>query len=320
MNLNWVDFIILLVLVYYAIEGARHGLFIIIADFISFLVSLLVSLRFYKLVAIFLRDNFNLSHSISNAVGFLLTAILAEAVLGFLLAHFIGKIPKKYWQGKWNKFAAVIPSIGEGLVIIAFILTLVMSLPLKPGFKKDVVDSRFGGIILERTTRAEKYINEIFGGVIEDSLTYLTVKPDSRESVPLKIDVGTLAPDSDTEAGMFELVNMERAKVGVTALEWSPDAVPVARKHAEDMWRRKYFSHYSPEGDDVGDRLNSAKVKYSFAGENLALAPTLQTAHTGLMNSEGHKENILEMNFRKVGIGVIDNGVYGKMFVQVFTD
>jgi uncharacterized protein YkwD len=52
----------------------------------------------------------------------------------------------------------------------------------------------------------------------------------------------------------------------------------------------------------------------------LALAPTLATAHTGLMNSEGHRANILEPKFKRVGIGVIDNGVYGKMFVQVFTD
>jgi len=46
----------------------------------------------------------------------------------------------------------------------------------------------------------------------------------------------------------------------------------------------------------------------------------LSTAHNGLMNSEGHRANILEPEFRKIGIGVIDNGVYGKMFVQVFTD
>ncbi len=38
------------------------------------------------------------------------------------------------------------------------------------------------------------------------------------------------------------------------------------------------------------------------------------------MNSQGHKENILEVKFKKVGIGVIDNGYYGKMFVQVFSD
>jgi uncharacterized protein YkwD len=70
----------------------------------------------------------------------------------------------------------------------------------------------------------------------------------------------------------------------------------------------------------VGDRLQEHNVRYFLAGENLALAPTLNTAHEGLMNSPGHRANILEKNFRRIGIGVIDNGVYGKMFVQVFAD
>jgi uncharacterized protein YkwD len=96
--------------------------------------------------------------------------------------------------------------------------------------------------------------------------------------------------------------------------------VPVARDHARDMWERQYFGHVSPEGEDVGGRLREADVSYSFAGENLALAPTVATAHNGLMNSEGHRENILEEGFTQMGIGVIDNGVNGKMFVQVFTD
>jgi len=80
------------------------------------------------------------------------------------------------------------------------------------------------------------------------------------------------------------------------------------------------FGHVSPDGEDVGDRLEKDGIKYAIAGENLALAPTVTTAQNGLMNSEGHRANILEPKFKKVGIGVIDNGVYGKMFVQVFTD
>jgi uncharacterized protein YkwD len=86
------------------------------------------------------------------------------------------------------------------------------------------------------------------------------------------------------------------------------------------MWERQYFGHISPEGRDIGDRLNAAGIGYSLAGENLALAPTVTTAQNGLMNSEGHRANILEPKFKKIGIGVIDNGIYGKMFVQVFTD
>ena len=54
--------------------------------------------------------------------------------------------------------------------------------------------------------------------------------------------------------------------------------------------------------------------------ENLALAPNVDIAHKGLMNSPGHRANILSPSFGRVGIGVIDGGGYGKMFAQEFAD
>ena len=320
LNGNWVDLAILLILIYFASEAWRHGVWVILADFVSFLGALLISLRAYKFTAGFLRTNFSLSHSISNALGFLITAIILEALFGYILGHVLTKLPKKYWQNKWSKFLALLPAVGGGIILIAFILTLIMGLPLKPSIKNDVVDSKIGSYILRQTSGAEKAVNEIFGGVVEDSLTYLIIKPGSKESVPLSVERAELSVDTVSEGEMFKLVNEERRKQGTKELIWNPEIVPVARAHAKDMWERKYFGHYSPEGDDVGDRLDKVDIRYSLAGENLALAPTLSTAHNGLMNSEGHRANILEPKFRRVGIGIIDNGVYGKMFVQVFTD
>lgn len=317
---NWVDLVILLVLIYFSIEGVRHGFWIVLADFLSFLGSLLISLRAYQFAATLLRAKFALAHSVSNALGFLITAIVAEGILGFSLGHLVGKLPEKLWKNRLAKIASLIPSLGEGLILIAFVLTLVIGLPIRPSIKKDVADSKIGGFILRQTTGIERAINEVFGGVIEDSLTYLTVKPGSRERVPLATESQELTVDKVAEAEIFRLVNEERRKVGIPELSWEPEIVPVARKHARDMWERSYFGHVSPEGEDVGDRLEKEGISYQFAGENLALAPTVITAHRGLMNSEGHRENVLEREFGRVGIGVIDNGVYGKMFVQVFTD
>ncbi len=317
---NYIDLLILLVLVYFASEAIRHGFWVILADFLSFLGSLIFSLRAYKALAGVLRVNFSLPHSVANALGFLVTAIISEAILGFVLGHLISFIPKKIRKHKLSKFLAVIPALGEGLILIAFLLTLTLGLPVKPTIKVDITDSRLGSLILERTSRVEKGINEVFGEVIEDSLTYLTIKPGSREAVPLKVEKIGLSADDASETQMLSLVNAERAKQGIAGLAFSPEIVAVARAHAEDMWERKYFGHISPEGKDVGDRLDAAGVGYFLAGENLALAPTTTTAMNGLLNSEGHRANILEPKFKKVGIGVIDNGVYGKMFVQVFTD
>jgi len=317
---NWVDLLILIILLVFISEAGRVGFWVLLADFVSFAGSLLISLRGYQYIAGLLRANFSLPHSVSNALGFLFTAILVETILGYLLIAGIKKIPNKYWKGWWNKFLAVVPALGEGLILVSFVLTLIVSLPVNPKLKNGVSNSVVGSFLVRQTAGLEKGLHEIFGGVIEDSLTYLTIKPGSRDSIPLNIDSRNLTTDEVSEAEMFKLVNEERKKRGVRELTWSSEIVPVARSHSRDMWERSYFSHISPEGEDVGDRLDKGGVGYSFAGENLALAPTLTMAHNGLMNSEGHRANILEQKFRKIGIGVVDNGIYGKMFVQVFTD
>ncbi|MFZ5932720.1 MAG: CvpA family protein [Patescibacteria group bacterium] len=320
LNGNWVDLVIILILIYFASEAWRYGLWFILTDFISFLGALLISLRAYKFAAGVLKSNFNLSHSLANAIGFLVTAIVLEATLGYILGALVTRFPKKLIKASWSRFLGLLPALGEGIVLISFILTLIVGLPVAPSLKRDVTDSKIGSFLLRQTSGTEKFINEVFGGVIEDSLTYLIIKPGSKESVPIAVERTELAVDAVSESEMFRLVNKERRERGLPELVWAPDIVPIARAHAKDMWERKYFSHYSPEGDDVGDRLDRAGISYHLAGENLALAPTFSTAHTGFMNSEGHRVNILEPKFKRVGIGVIDNGIYGKMFVQVFTD
>ena len=66
--------------------------------------------------------------------------------------------------------------------------------------------------------------------------------------------------------------------------------------------------------------MTKANIAFNYAGENLALAPNTDLAMKGFMQSPGHKANILSLDFGKVGIGVIDGGIYGEMFCQDFTD
>ena len=98
------------------------------------------------------------------------------------------------------------------------------------------------------------------------------------------------------------------------------ELVQFARSYSLDMFQRGYFSHYNPEGESPFDRMEKAGITYTSAGENLALAPSVELSMQGLMNSPGHRVNILRPEFGKVGIGVMDGGIYGKMFTQEFTD
>ncbi|RYY59712.1 MAG: hypothetical protein EOO12_15930, partial [Chitinophagaceae bacterium] len=114
------------------------------------------------------------------------------------------------------------------------------------------------------------------------------------------------------------LVNEERAQQGLPALKPDPEMTAVARAHARDMFARGYFSHYTPERKDPFDRMQASGVRFLTAGENLALGQTLQICHRGLMNSPGHRANILHASFGRLGIGVLDGGLYGLMIAQEF--
>ena len=117
---------------------------------------------------------------------------------------------------------------------------------------------------------------------------------------------------------MFDLVNDERAAVGLARLQWDDRLLPAARQHSEEMFKLKYFAHQSPVSGSPFDRLKTAGITYTRAGENLAYAQSVSVAHRGLMQSQGHRENILRPEFTHMAIGVVSAGPYGRMFTQMF--
>lgn len=134
---------------------------------------------------------------------------------------------------------------------------------------------------------------------------------------------GTSVPGSTIqlaadEQAMVSLVNQARAEAGLAPLTVDPLLVKTARMKSQDMISLGYFGHTSPTYGSPFDLMRSQGVHYRYAGENLAGAPTVERAHTGLMNSQGHRANILNPNYTRIGVGVIDGGRYGKMFTQHF--
>ncbi|HZJ82834.1 MAG TPA: CAP domain-containing protein [Clostridia bacterium] len=117
---------------------------------------------------------------------------------------------------------------------------------------------------------------------------------------------------------MLNAVNQERVKVGVKPLQWDGKVAGVAQVKAKDMVDNNYFSHTSPSYGSPFDMLKSHGVSYRAAGENLAGSSSVERAQIGLMNSEGHKKNILNSSFTHLGIGVEKSSKYGYVYVQMF--
>jgi uncharacterized YkwD family protein len=117
---------------------------------------------------------------------------------------------------------------------------------------------------------------------------------------------------------MVNLVNQERAVIGLPALSVDPELTRLARMKSADMVLLNYFSHTSPTYGSPFDMMREAGVPFTYAGENLASASSLALAHDGLMQSSGHRANILRLEFTHIGIGVVEGGQFGLVFTQMF--
>src|SRR5438876_3576069 len=319
MAFNIID-ILLLVLVFLSVAGGyRRGFILGVLDLAGWVLSLLAALRFYPLMARWLNVYVHSLPQIWNRpIAFILIAIIVR-LAAHLLGHAILKrLPKDIHRRQVNRFLGIIPGIANGLISAAIVSALLLAIPLNEGLRELVRASSSVNRLAVYTERLEAALHPVFGEAIAETLNLLTVRPESNERVTLPYPVATPRPRPELEARMLELVNGERVAAGLRPLVADSELTQVARQHSVDMFARGYFAHVTPEGRDPFERMREANVRFVTAGENLALAPTLQIAHTGLMHSPGHRANILQRDFGRVGIGIMDGGIHGLMVTQDF--
>jgi uncharacterized protein YkwD len=319
-NQTWVDIAIIVFTILYIVGKLNKGFIQGVVDLLGFVLSLILALKFYSFAAEILTKIFNLPVGVSNALGFFLMAFLGEILL-FILSLLLFKfIHPRILDSQINKRLSFIPAIASAVILVAFFLTAIIVLPVRPNIKQAVSKSYIGGVLTSKTMGLERSINNIFGGAIQEALAFMTVKPQSNETIDLNFQTTEYSTDRTSEQEMLVLLNSERQKNTLTIVTENTELRAVARAHCEDMFTRGYFSHYTPDGKSPFDRMDDDNIEYLAAGENLAYAPNVEIAHQGLMDSPGHRANILSDKYGQVGIGVIDAGIYGKMFCQVFSN
>ncbi|HET7463602.1 MAG TPA: CAP domain-containing protein [Longimicrobium sp.] len=116
---------------------------------------------------------------------------------------------------------------------------------------------------------------------------------------------GGTMPVSRETAEVARLVNEHRARIGCRALAWDDAAARAAQAHSADMARRNYFSHTSPEGRTMVDRLRAQGASYRMIAENIAMGqPTAREVVRGWLNSPGHRQNIENCGYTRQGVGL----------------
>ena len=316
---NWIDLIIIIVLFWFFQEGIGKGFITGIVDLLALFTSFLIALKTYWLFSLLLVGNFSLPKGIADAVGFLLAGIIGEVIFTTVANFIIQRLPEGLFTSRLGKTLGFIPSLLNGLLLVAFFLTVLLALPVNPALKSTIISAKIGSPIVLKTQGFERTLNNVFGQAINDTLNFLTVNKDD-ENIDLRFTAKEFTIDNVSEEQMLSLINQERKKINLPPLFSDSELQTLAREHAQDMLTRGYFSHNTPEGLTPFDRMKNKNINYQAAGGNLAFAPNVEIAHLGLMNSPGHRKNILNQDFGKVGIGILDGGVYGKMFVQEFTN
>ena len=176
-------------------------------------------------------------------------------------------------------------------------------------------------------------INEDYYSLVEGENGYITAFYDSFEDNKI---VGIQIISKEVEKSMsgiytkdnsvtddFEninryLINSERVAHNLNTLSYNEKATLCARSHSQDMRDNDYFSHENLKNQSPFDRMHDYGIYYTGAAENIAAGQTSAIfAHYALMNSEGHRINILG-DYKYVGVGVVFGGSTNIYLTQNF--
>ena len=179
-------------------------------------------------------------------------------------------------------------------------------------------------LVGSRTLVPVRAVSESFGATVdwvESALTVVVTTGDAGNNSGTSSGGDSESqPSQDYARRVLELVNAERAKQGLSPLQWHDGLANIAYAHSKDMHDRQFFSHNNPDGQTPFDRIKAYGLSYRRAAENIAAGQkTPEEVMQGWMNSSGHRANILDPNLTSLGVGYYKGSVgYQTYWTQVF--
>lgn len=323
-GLSILDVAILLVLAWFAIAGIRRGFVLSIFDVIALIVTIVLATKLFHLAGGLIATQFGVSPLLADLLGFvavmmvgeILRIIGAAAIAAALSPLFFAMPPLGYL----NSLAGLVPGALRGLGYASVALIALESIPFTSGLHGEINQSPVASTVLNLVGNASPSFQDALGVLVAGKTSG---KPDpslslaSHLPIPSGIDS---SPDPAAEREIFDMTNLARTQAGLPPLTLDPNLSVVARIHSVEMFHLAYFSHDSPLYGSPSERLHGAGVSFRVSGENIAYAPTIPMAFSGLMKSAEHRDNILATGFHRIGIGVAQAGIWGYMITEDFAD
>ena len=128
----------------------------------------------------------------------------------------------------------------------------------------------------------------------------------------------TTASLSVQEQTAGNLLNSDRARYGLAPLVIDPELCRIARIKSQDMRDNQYFAHTSPTYGDVRSMLRRFGYAFTASGENIAHHATIEKAQAAFLSSPGHRRNIMNGAYTRVGLGAAIDAKGYVYLTQIF--
>jgi len=323
-NIEYIELFVYIFIVFFVINGWKKGFLLQFFYLMVLLISIALSFRYSDQVGSYISSWFNSNIQLSEIFGGVLIFITVLTVSSFF-QNFLANNKKQRDVG--NKILGGFVSLLVSNLILTLIFTITSIFSVPQFFEDTIENSNLVSFYTDTSGTPQQALELITGtdlikvvSRIKDLTGKSSVVVDEQGCIEIpKYSLSNLSNDNEQKDELYALLLTERSNQNLAPLELSEKLSDIALNYAYAMYQDGFWCHKNPKnGELVGDRLSKQGFPYIDIGENLALSSSVRSGHISLMNSESHKNTILDNEFKRVGIGIV-SGPLGLIIVQIFS-
>ena len=323
-NIEYIELFVYIFIVFFVINGWKKGFLLQFFYLMVLLISIALSFRYSDQVGSYISSWFNSNIQLSEIFGGVLIFITVLTVSSFF-QNFLANNKKQRDVG--NKILGGFVSLLVSNLILTLIFTIASIVSVPQFFEDTIENSNLVSFYTDTSGTPQQALELITGtdlikvvSRIKDLTGKSSVVVGEQGCIEIpKYSLSNLLNNNEQKDELYALLLTERSKQNLAPLELSEKLSDIALNYAYTMYQDGFWCHKNPKnGELVGDRLSKQGFPYIDIGENLALSSSVRSGHISLMNSESHKNTILDNEFKRVGIGIV-SGPLGLIIVQIFS-
>ena len=323
-NIEYIELFVYIFIVFFVINGWKKGFLLQFFYLMVLLISIALSFRYSDQVGSYISSWFNSNIQLSEIFGGVLIFITVLTVSSFF-QNFLANNQKQKDVG--SKLLGGFVSLLVSNLILTLIFTITSIISVPQFFEDTLENSNLVSFYTDTSGTPQQALELITGtdlikvvSRIKDLTGKSSVVVGEQGCIEIpKYSLSNLLNNNEQKDELYALLLTERSKQNLAPLELSEKLSDIALNYAYTMYQDGFWCHKNPKnGELVGDRLSKQGFPYIDIGENLALSSSVRSGHISLMNSESHKNTILDNEFKRVGIGIV-SGPLGLIIVQIFS-